>query len=74
MSAYLTEAEHIVKLDVDQDGIEGAAITSLEFGFRSFPQKASCDRPFYFDIIIKNEIKDFAENGAIIFSGRVTNP
>jgi serine protease inhibitor len=74
MSAFITEAEHIVKLDVDQDGIEGAAVTSFQFGFKSSPQTAACDRPFYFDIILKNEEKNTADDETIIFSGRIMNP
>ncbi|CAG5085180.1 Oidioi.mRNA.OKI2018_I69.PAR.g10831.t1.cds [Oikopleura dioica] len=70
----LNEAKHIVQFDVDENGVEGAAVTAFSMMYRSFPMPVKIDRPFYFRLILKTEDANLPEYGAPIFSGRVVNP
>jgi len=70
----LNEAKHVVQFDVDENGIEGAAVTAFSMMYRSFPTPFKIDRPFYFRLILKTEDVSMPENEVEIFSGRVTNP
>jgi len=46
----VSEIKHAVKLDIDENGIEGAATTAVGMMFRSMPPDVVADRPFYFSI------------------------
>lgn len=70
----LNEAKHVVQLDVDENGIEGAAVTAFSMMYRSFPTPFNIDRPFYFRLILKTADPSMPENDVEIFSGRVVNP
>lgn len=50
VEAAVSEIRHAVKLDIDEDGIEGAATTAIGMMFRSMPPDVVADRPFYFTI------------------------
>jgi len=70
----LNEAKHVVQFDVDENGIEGAAVTAFSMMYRSFPTPFKIDRPFYFRLILRTEDPSMPENDVEIFSGRVVNP
>lgn len=48
--ASVSQIKHAVKLDVDENGIEGAATTAIGMMFRSMPPDVPFDKPFYFSI------------------------
>jgi serine protease inhibitor len=70
----LKKANHMVELNVDKNGIEGAGVTTISMEYaRTAPIPMLIDRPFYFRIVVKED----GENptyGDPIFSGRVVDP
>jgi len=70
----LNEAKHVVQLDVDENGIEGAAMTAYSMSYRMYPTPFNIDNPFYFRLILKTADPSMPENDVEIFSGRVVNP
>ena len=66
--AYIEKVKHKTFVDVNEEGTEAAAVTSVEMGFTSAqPLIVRVDRPFIFAI---------RENysGTILFIGKVVNP
>jgi serpin B len=65
--AYISKVKHKTFVDVNEEGTEAAAVTSVEIGFTSAPQRVVVDRPFLFAI---------RENysGTILFMGRIVRP
>jgi serpin B len=63
----ITRVKHKSFVDVNEEGTEAAAVTSVEMGVTSAPQPIFVDRPFLFAI---------RENlsGTILFMGKITNP
>jgi serpin B len=63
----ITRVKHKSFVDVNEEGTEAAAVTSVEMGVTSAPQPIVVDRPFLFAI---------RENlsGTILFMGNITNP
>lgn len=70
----LGEAKHIVKFDVDEKGIDAAAVTALSMMSRTYATRVNIDRPFYFRLIVKTNNPTNLKNGAEIFSGRIIDP
>jgi len=78
----ISAVDHAVKLDLDEHGVEGAAITSIIGRFRSVQmrRKLEIQRPFYF--AITNKCQDVKKRGNWVcpfgniplFVGKVTNP
>jgi len=54
-------------VDVNEEGTEAAAATSVEIGLTSLPASLMVDRPFVF--AIRERL-----SGTILFLGRVMNP
>jgi serpin B len=54
-------------VQVDEEGTEAAAVTSVEIGLTSAPPRILVDRPFLF--AIRERL-----SGTILFLGRVTDP
>jgi serpin B len=65
--AYISKVKHKTFVDVNEEGTEAAAVTSVEIGLTSVPLRIVIDRPFLFAI---------RENysGTILFLGKVVNP
>jgi serine protease inhibitor len=67
--ACITKVKHKTFVDVNEEGTEAAAVTSVEIGVTSMPQELRIvvDRPFL--VAIRERL-----TGTILFLGRVTNP
>ncbi len=63
---YIDEVKHKTFVEVNEQGTEAAAITSVT-GVRSLPPEMLVNRPFFF------AIRD-DESGTILFMGEITNP
>jgi len=65
--AYLSRVKHKTFMDVNEEGTEAAAVTSVEVGVTSAPARLVVDRPFLFAI---------RENlsGTILFMGKIVRP
>uniref|UniRef100_A0ACD6A3A4 Uncharacterized protein n=1 Tax=Avena sativa TaxID=4498 RepID=A0ACD6A3A4_AVESA len=66
---YISSVCHKSSVEVNEEGTEAAAATSVEVAFRSLPQKIDfvADHPFLF--LIREDI-----NGVVLFVGHVVNP
>lgn len=66
-NAFISNVKHKTFVDVNEEGTEAAAATSVEIGDTSAPQRLAVDRPFLFAI---------RENlsGAILFMGKIIRP
>lgn len=66
---FIQEVKHKTVVEVNEEGTEAAAVTSVGVGITAIPQKFTfmADRPFFF-AICDNKI------GAIIFMGVLRNP
>uniref|UniRef100_A0ACD5W7T6 Uncharacterized protein n=1 Tax=Avena sativa TaxID=4498 RepID=A0ACD5W7T6_AVESA len=66
---YISSVRHKSFVEVNEEGTEAAAATSVEVAFRSLPQKIDfvADHPFLF--LIREDI-----NGVVLFVGHVVNP
>ena len=65
---YVSQAEHAALLEIDEDGVKGAAYTAIEAANESLPNEKldiTFDRPFLF--ILKGY------DGSILFAGVVRN-
>lgn len=82
----VSQIQHAVKLDIDENGIEGAATTAIGMMFRSMPPDVVADRPFYFTIssdcrmagqnaFERESVSDAAcvHRGTPIFAGKVVD-
>ena len=63
---YISEVKHKTFVQVNEEGTEAAAATSVEVGVRSMPENMRVDRPFLFVIHERH-------SGAILFIGQVTD-
>ncbi|HEY6156880.1 MAG TPA: serpin family protein [Gemmatimonadales bacterium] len=63
----ISNVRHKAFVDVNEEGTEAAAATSVEFGITSMPTSLVVDRPFVF--AIRERL-----SGTILFLGRVMNP
>ncbi len=63
----ISEVKHKTYLDVNEEGTEAAAVTSVSIIFTSAPQPVVIDRPFLFAIRERH-------TGLILFTGIVNNP
>ncbi len=64
---YITKVAHRTFIEVNEEGTEAAAATSVGIGIRSLPQEFKVDRPFFF------AIRD-NETGTVLFMGTVVEP
>ena len=64
---YIDEVKHKTFVEVNEQGTEAAAVTSVGIGIRSGPMEMLINRPFFF------AIRD-DESGTILFMGAITNP
>jgi serpin B len=69
LQTCITRVKHKTFVDVNEEGTEAAAVTSVEIGVTSAPQELRIvvDRPFL--VAIRERL-----SGTILFLGRVTNP
>ena len=65
--AFITEVKHKTFIDVNEEGTEAAAVTSVGVGVTSAPPMVLVDRPFLFAIR-----ENFS--GTILFMGKVMDP
>jgi serpin B len=65
--AFISRVKHKTFVEVNEEGTEAAAVTSVEVGVTSAPQRLVVDRPFLFAI---------RENlsGTILFMGKMVRP
>lgn len=63
----ISEVKHKTFLDVNEEGTEAAAVTSVGMALTSLPQSILIDRPFMFAIRERH-------TGLILFAGLVNNP
>jgi len=66
-SLKITEVKHKAFVEVNEEGTEAAAATSVGIGVTSMPAELYFNRPFVFLIREKN-------SGAILFIGKLMNP
>ncbi len=64
---FISEVKHKTFVQVDEEGTEAAAATSVEMGFTSGPGRFVIDRPFLF--AIRERL-----SGTILFMGRMVDP
>jgi serine protease inhibitor len=64
---FISSVKHKTFVDVNEEGTEAAAVTSVEVGAVSMPPTVFVDRPFVFAIREKF-------SGTILFMGRIMNP
>jgi serpin B len=65
--ACITNVKHKTYVDVNEEGTEAAAVTSVEMGIISVPPAIVVDRPFLF--AIRERL-----SGTILFLGAIRNP
>ena len=63
----ITNVKHKTYVDVNEEGTEAAAVTSVEMGVTSMPPTLEIDRPFLF--AIRERL-----SGTILFLGAIRNP
>ena len=63
---YITKVLHKTFVDVNEEGTEAAAVTSVGIGLTSAPPVLQIDRPFLF--VIRERL-----TGTVLFVGQVTN-
>jgi len=76
--ARVEKVNHAVQFDVDENGVEGAAVTAITIGWRSATEleQINIDRPFYFVL----DYKCLDGNGSCsypnvpLFIGKITDP
>ena len=64
---FISRVKHKTFLDVNEEGTEAAAVTSVEIGIVSLPPRFVVDRPFFF--MIRESL-----SGTILFMGRIMDP
>lgn len=64
---YITKVAHKTFIEVNEEGTEAAAVTSVGVGIKSLPPRFIVDRPFFF------AIRD-GETGTVLFMGTVVEP
>ncbi|MCD6347425.1 MAG: serpin family protein, partial [Bacteroidales bacterium] len=63
----ISDVKHKSFIEVNEEGTEAAAVTSVEIGFTSIGNFFAANRPFLFAIAEKS-------SGTILFAGRMMNP
>lgn len=68
-AVFITDVKHKSFIEVNEEGTEAAAATSVEFGIESIPQKFEfcANRPFFFAIVD-------SQTQSILFFGLVAEP
>ncbi len=64
---YITDVRQKTYVDVNEEGTEAAAVTSVGVGVTSLPPSIRLDRPFIFAIRERN-------SGTILFVGKIVRP
>jgi serpin B len=64
---YIEKVAHKTFIEVNEEGSEAAAVTSVGVGVKSLPRPFTVDRPFFFAIRDK-------ETGTVLFMGTVVEP
>lgn len=64
---YIQKVSHKTFIEVNEEGTEAAAVTSVGVGIRSLPPTFAVDRPFFF------AIRD-NETGTVFFMGTIVDP
>ena len=64
---YITKVAHKTFIEVNEEGTEAAAVTSVGVGIKSLPPRFIVDRPFFFAICDN-------ETGTVLFMGTVVEP
>ncbi len=64
---FITKVNHKTFLEMDEKGVEGAAVTSVGVGVTSLPPSFDFDRPFVF--LLRN-----TGTNALIFAGKIEDP
>ena len=64
---FISEVKHKTFVDVNEEGTEAAAATSVGAGVTSMPMSFIVDRPFVF--VIRERL-----SGTIMFMGKVVDP
>ncbi len=64
---FINEAKHKTFVEVNEEGTEAAAVTSIGIGITSVPPVFRVDRPFIF--VIRERT-----SGAVLFAGKILNP
>ena len=64
---FIDRVLHKVKLEIDEYGAEGAAVTVVGVGVTSIPPQIVFDQPFYF-------VLRHVETQAVLFIGLIANP
>lgn len=64
---YISYVDHKAIVEVNEQGTEAAATTSVGIGLTSLPPSFTVNRPFFF------EIRD-DRSGSILFMGKILNP
>ncbi len=65
--SFISEVKHKTFIEVDEQGTEAAAVTSVEVGVVSMPPSILVDRPFVF--AIRERL-----SGTILFLGKIVDP
>jgi serpin B len=64
---FISEANHKTFVEVNEEGTEAAAVTSIGMGVESAPPSIRIDRPFLFVIRERS-------SGTVLFVGKILNP
>lgn len=64
---YIDEVKHKTFVDVNEEGTEAAAVTSVGIGFTAAPPSMTVDRPFVF--VIREKFSN-----TILFMGKIVEP
>lgn len=64
---YISDVQHKVFVEVNEEGTEAAGVTSVEISRASLPPEMTVDRPFLFAVRERS-------SGAILFIGKVMRP
>ncbi len=64
---YISEANHKTFVEVNEEGTEAAAVTSIGVGVTSAPPSVRIDRPYLFLIRERS-------TGTVLFAGKIMNP
>ncbi len=67
LQVFISKVKHKTFVDVNEEGTEAAAVTSVEIGLTSLPPTVYVDRPFVFAIRERF-------SGTILFVGRIMDP
>jgi serine protease inhibitor len=65
--AFISRVKHKTFIQVDEEGTEAAAVTSVEVGVTSAPPSITVDRPFVY--AIRERL-----SGTILFIGKMADP